>query len=183
RSSRLAATVALGTLAFLTPAVRAGTSNSLLDLSADGTLLLVANADNGSVTVVDTAARQALREIKVGDKPEGVTFLGKPSLAAVTLYRDNQVVFFAPLTGAILQKLPVAPEPYGIVADAGGRRAWVTHEYPGLVSEIDVAERKVVRELKAGAFLRGLALSPDEQRLYVTEFYSGILLALDLATG
>src|SRR5262245_45112324 len=37
----------------------AGTSNSLLDLSPDGKVLLAANADNASVTVIDTATRKA----------------------------------------------------------------------------------------------------------------------------
>src|SRR5262249_13911802 len=33
------------------------------------------------------------------------------------------------------------------------------------------------------SMVRGLALSPDEKRLYVTEFYTGVLRAVDLATG
>src|SRR6516162_2973775 len=37
--------------------------------------------------------------------------------------------------------------------------------------------------MKAGSSVRGLALNPDEDRLYVTEFYTGILLALDLKKG
>jgi DNA-binding beta-propeller fold protein YncE len=77
----------------------------------------------------------------------------------------------------------VAHEPYGIVANKDGSRAWVTHEYPGTVSEIDLKEQKVVREMKAGSMVRGLALSADEKRLYVTEFYTGMLRALDLKTG
>jgi len=68
----LALTLAFASL--VTP-VWAGTSNSLLDVSPDGKTLLAANADNSSVTVVDTAAGKALREIKVGDKPEGVTWI------------------------------------------------------------------------------------------------------------
>src|SRR5262249_25061618 len=76
----------------LTPGLRAGTSNSLMDVSPDGTRLLVTNADNGSVTVVDTLARQALREIKVGDKPEGITWIGNGPLAAVTVYREDVVI-------------------------------------------------------------------------------------------
>jgi YVTN family beta-propeller protein len=168
---------------FLLPAARAGTSNSLMDLSPDGSRLLAANPDNGTVTVVDTAKRKALREIKVGDKPEGVTFLGKGPLAAVAVYRENRVVFVNTTTGAVVKKLVVPAEPYGIVADKAGARAWVTHEYPGLVSEIDLKTQKVARRLKAGSFVRGLGLSPDEKRLYVTEFYTGILRALDLKTG
>ena len=45
----------------------AGTSNSLIDVSPDGALLLVTNSDNGTVTVVDTAGPKAVREIAVGD--------------------------------------------------------------------------------------------------------------------
>jgi YVTN family beta-propeller protein len=161
----------------------AGTSNSLLDVSPDGKSLLAANADNSSVTVVDTAAGKALREIKVGDKPEGVTWIGNGPLAAVTCYRDGKVVLFDAMSGKIIAKLAVAAEPYGIVADAKGKRAWVTHEYPGIVSEIDLEKRKVIREIKAGAMVRGIALSPDEKRIYASEFNTGILNAIDLASG
>jgi YVTN family beta-propeller protein len=161
----------------------AGTSNSLLDISPDGARLLVANPDNGTVTVVDAAARKALREVPVGDKPEGVTWIGNGPLAAATVYREDLVVFFDAASGQVLKKLPVADEPYGIVATRDGSRAYVTHEYPGLVSEIDLRAQAVLRELKVGPFVRGLALSPDESRLYVTQFYTAVLNAVDLQSG
>jgi len=161
----------------------AGASNSLLDVSPDGKLVLAANSDNGSVTVIDAVARTVLREIAVGRQPEGVTWIGAGPLAAAVCYRDAAVVFFDALTGAIVKKLDVAAEPYGIVADRQGRRVWVTHEYPGLVSEIDVATSTVTRTFEAGAFVRGLALTPDESRLYVTEFYTSNLHAIDIKSG
>jgi YVTN family beta-propeller protein len=167
----------------LVSSLAAGTSNSLLDLSADGKVLLAANADNASVTVIDTDGRKALREIKVGEKPEGVTWIGDGPLAAATVYKEGSVVFFNPMSGGVVQRLEVAAEPYGIVADKTGSRLWVTHEYPGIISEIDVQAKKVTREIQAGSFLRGIALSPDEKRLYVTEFYTGILHAVDLDSG
>ncbi len=173
----------LATVCCCGPAVWAGSSNSLMDVSPDGTRLLVANPDNGTVTVVDTAAHKALREIQVGEKPEGVTWIGNGPLAAVTVYRDDQVVFFDAHAGQIVKKLAVTVEPYGIVASQDGRRAWVTHEYPSLVSELDVQAHQVLRTFPVGTFIRGLALSPDESRLYVTEYYTGVLHAVDLKTG
>jgi YVTN family beta-propeller protein len=151
-----------------------------MDVSADGIRLLVANPDNGTVTVVDTVSRKVLREIPVGEKPEGVTWIGAGPLAAATVYHEDTIVFFNADDGRIVKKLAVADEPYGIVANKDGSRAWVTHEYPGLVSEIDLKEQKVVRQLPVGAFVRGLALSPDEHRLYITEFYTAKLHAVDL---
>jgi YVTN family beta-propeller protein len=158
-------------------------SNSLLDVSPDGTRMLVTNSDNGTVTVVDTNTRKALREIEVGEKPEGVTWIGNGPLAAVTVYREDRVVFFDTDTGKIIKRLAVPTEPYGIVANRAGTSAWVTHEYPGLVSTIDLTEMKVTGTAKAGSFVRGIALAPDEHRLYVTEFYTAALKALDLLPG
>jgi YVTN family beta-propeller protein len=174
----------LGVLLFGSlPPLHAGSSNSLLDVTPNGKRLLVANADNGSVTVLDAETTKALREIAVGDKPEGVAWIGDGPLAIVAVYNDDIIAFVDTDTGKVVEKLRVADEPYGIVVTKDGRRAYVTHEYPGTVSEIDVKERKVLREMKAGSMVRGLALSPDEKRLYVTEFYTGILHALDCEKG
>src|SRR5438874_509119 len=125
--------------------VLAGTSNSLMDVSADGERLLVANPDNRSVTVVDTESRRRLFEIPVGDKPEGVAWIGDSRMAIVAIYNEGSIVFVNGEDGRVTQKLQVAAEPYGIVANRAGTRAWVTHEYPGMVSEIDLERRRVVR--------------------------------------
>lgn len=178
--SRLAALLAV----LLVPAfLHAGSSNSLLDVRPDGSKLLVVNADNGTVTLVDVAGRKVVREIPVGEKPEGVTWIGDSDVAAVTVYRDDVVVFLDVASGKILDKVKVTDEPYGIVATKDGSKVYVTLEYPGAIAEIDVKSRKVLREIPAGSHVRGIALAPDEKRLYVTEFYTGALIALDRESG
>ena len=171
------------TIAFCESGASAGSSNSLMDVSPSGRWLLATNPDNGTVTLIDIVARKAIREIKLGEKPEGVTWIGNGPLAAATLYHDDQVVVFSALEGQIIKRLSVADEPYGIVANRAGSRAWVTHEYPGLVSEIDLSKGSVVRTIRVGPSLRGIALAPDESRLYVTEFHTAILHAVDLPAG
>jgi hypothetical protein len=79
--------------------------------------------------------------------------------------------------------LKVEDEPYGVVVTKDGRRAYVTHDYPGTVAEIDVAARKVLRTFKAGECVRGIALARDEKTVFVTEFYTSKLVALDVASG
>jgi YVTN family beta-propeller protein len=165
------------------PSLYAGSSNSLMDVTPDGKRLIVANADNDSVTVVDTTTNKALHEIAVGDKPEGVAWIGNGPLAVVAVYRADRLAFVDSAAGKVVEKLRVPNEPYGLVVTKDGSRAYVTHEYPGTVSEIDLTKRQILREMKAGSMVRGLALSPDEKRLYVTEFYTGILHALDLDKG
>src|ERR1043165_1355806 len=150
----------------------AGWSNSLMDVAPDGKSLIVANNDNGTVTLVDLVAQKAVREIKVGKKPEGVTWIGNGPKAAATLYHESAVVIFDTETGKIDATIPTPAEPYGIVSD--GKRAWVTHEYPGLVSEIDLESAKLLRSIPAGSMVRGIALARDGKRVYVSEFYTGV---------
>src|SRR5262245_59351890 len=108
--------------------VFAGSSSSLLDVSPDGKLLLVANPDNGTVTVVDVAAAKVLHEIPVGDRPEGVAWVGPGPLAVVTVYRDDALVFLDAEAGRAVHRLTVDDEPYGVVTAPDGKRAWVAHD-------------------------------------------------------
>ncbi len=167
---------------FLAP-LSAGTSNSLMDVRADGEQLVVANPNHGSVTLVDTVRRSKVREISVGGKLEGVTWVGKGPIVVATVYDQDRLAFVDVEAGRVIASLPVADEPYGIVADTEGRRAWVTHDYPGQVSEVDLESRRVVRTIPVGRFIRGIAWSPTDHRLYVTEYFTARLHAVDLTQG
>ena len=61
-------------LLFFSSTAVAGTSNSLMDIYADGTLLICSNRDSGTVSVLDIQSGEVLREITVGKHPEGVSF-------------------------------------------------------------------------------------------------------------
>src|SRR5262245_2283408 len=113
----------------------AGSSNSLLDVTPDGKFLVVANADGGTVTAVDLKAHKALKEGPVGDHPEGVAWVGNGPVALVSVYRDDKLLFIDTTAGKVVETVKCAAEPYGIVSTRDGKRAYVTHDYPGLVSE------------------------------------------------
>jgi len=161
----------------------AGRSNSLMDVTPDSKWLLVANSDNGSVTLIDAQAQKAIREIPVGEKPEGVSWIGNGPLALVTVYWTDELVFVNAQEGKVVKRLKVSNEPYGVVANKAGTRAWVTHDYWGTVSEIDVAKQSVSREFKVAPYVRGICLSSDEKTLYVVGYYTTMLYALDVETG
>jgi YVTN family beta-propeller protein len=162
--------------------LQAGSSNSLLDISPDGKKLAVVNTDNGTVSVVDLKTRRKLAEYPVGDHPEGVTWLGDTGTFLVTVYGDDVVRFYDQDKGHLF-RVAVGDEPYGVVATKDGKRAYISHDYPGTISEIDTVTRKVLRTIPAGPGARGIAISNDEKTLYVTEFHTTKLLAIDIANG
>ncbi len=166
-------------LLFTTSGV-AGTSNSLMDISADGELLACSNRDSGTVTVVDLKSHTKLREFRVGQKPEGVTFIGSTTNLAVAVYAEDKVVVFNATNGGRLAEIDVFDEPYGVVSDSRGERLFVTLDYPGRVVEIDAGNFELVREADVGRFIRGVALSEKTSRLLVTEYYSAKVKAVSL---
>ena len=164
-------------------AALAGSTAGLMDISTDGALLACSNRDSGTVSVVDLHTNRKLHEIKVGQKPEGVTFLGPTHKLAVAVYHDDRVVFVDADAGATLGHVDVFDEPYGVVSDSAGRFVYATLSYPGQVVEIDAASRTVQRTMEAGPFARGIAMRADDSRLYVTEYHTARVSAIDVASG
>ena len=162
---------------------QAGTSNSLLDISADGKLLACSNRDSGTVTIVDLQTLAKLYEVPVGHKPEGVSFVGQTHELAVAVYADDKIVLINADDGTSTGQTDVFDEPYGVVSTPDGQRLYVTLDYPGRIVEIAAGDRQVVRELAVGSFTRGIALESERPRAYVTEYYTATVKAVDLASG
>src|SRR5207253_9764042 len=137
-------------LLLATPALIAGTSNSLMDVSPNGQRLLVANTDRGTVTTVDLATRKVLCELPAGDHPEAAAWIGNGPQGVAAVYGDDRLVFFDVEQKKITHLLKVENEPYGIVTTKDGKFAYVTHDYPGSVSEIDLVSKTVKRTFKVG---------------------------------
>ncbi|QDT31316.1 Cytochrome c551 peroxidase precursor [Thalassoglobus polymorphus] len=163
---------------FLDVTASAGTSNSLMDISTDGTLLVCSNRDSGTLSVIDLKTKRKLHEVQVGRHPECVTFVGESYDVAVAIYGEDRIDFVNAKSGKKTGSLDVFDEPYSVVSNADGSRLWATLEYPGEVIEIDPAKKAIVRQVQAGSFLRGLALHDDE--LLVTEYFTGIVKSIDV---
>ena len=170
------------TTAWVSPA-NAGSSNSLMDISADGKLLACSNRDSGTVTFVDLSTNKVLREIKVGHKPEGISFVGPSHEIAVAVYDDDTIVFLNGDSGVIRAKVEVFDEPYGIVSTTDGSRIYATLEYPGQVVEIDPPAAKITRTFSAGSFPRGIAIAPDQKQLLISEYLTTTIRAIDRSSG
>ena len=161
----------------------AGSSNSLMDISTDGRLLACSNRDSGTVTIVDLAEHTKRHEIVVGEKPEGVTFVGDSHDLATAVYGEDTVVFLNADTGNITATTSVFDEPYGVVSNTAGTRVFATLSYPGQVVEIDTSSHAILRTFDAGPFARGLAIPKTNDRVYVTEYHTSKVNAIDLTSG
>jgi DNA-binding beta-propeller fold protein YncE len=71
----------------------------------------------------------------------------------------------------------------GVLMTKDGKTAWVSLGKANHVAEVDVASRKVRRTVLAGKRAWGLALSPDEATLYITNALSDDMTLVDTREG
>src|SRR5690606_3626256 len=71
-----------------------------------------------------------------------------------------------------------------VIFDSTGTTAWVSQMETASVYEIDVASRRIRRTLSTGgSWTKVMALDPDEERLWASNWVSNDVTEFDLAGG
>jgi uncharacterized protein (TIGR03437 family) len=161
------------------------TSSQPLSLSADDSLLLVANPDNNTVSLFDLKnGGTRLAEIPVGKEPNGVALspdgsrayvanTGDGSVSVLSINRNSPNSYYTAVT-----TIPVGTEPYGLALTPAGRKLYVANARSNTVSVIDTAGNYVISTIaNVGPEPRGIAItnsgSDDTgETVLVTQFLS-----------
>jgi YVTN family beta-propeller protein len=151
----------------------------------------VANFDDGTVSVIDTATNTVVATVPVGPAigvavtPDGNhACAANSSLESVSVIATgtNTVVATVPLG------LPVGSAAIGVAVRPDGKHAYVTIEAPINVSVIDTATNKVVATIPVGPGSTlgegSVAVTPDGKHAYVTNDTDlGTVSVIDTATN
>ncbi len=162
-----------------------------LALSADNKLLWVVNPDDDSVSVLRTDSHVPVAKIKVGNEPQGVALdpanryayvaNAASSTVSVIRIRNSDPQSFQAEEQA---QLTTGAEPWNVVASPDGRRIFVANSSQDTISVISAYSRRIIGhiDLRDSACNdpdrrrhfqpRGLAVSADSTRLYVSRFLS-----------
>ena len=173
--------------------------SSPIALAPDGALLWVVNPDDDSVTIIDTAANEALATIPVGDEPRSIAIDPRNRYALVANAAGSSVTVLRILdeTPEGLEVVPddrVGPngelvtgaEPWSVVVSPDSRRAFVANSGQDTITVLDVGggapeilgQVDLRRSIcNGGDFKRhfqpfGLAVSADNSQLYTARFLS-----------
>jgi YVTN family beta-propeller protein len=171
-----------------------------LGLSRDGRTLVTANFENDSISIVDTATRSIVREVKFftpggtvaqGEFPYDVAVLSNPDGSAktafVTSQRDDEVMVVDIASGAFTG-IGVGDQPNRMALTKDQATLYAVNGNSDSVSVIDTAARRVVDTISLsrpgdkykGANPNSATLSPDEETLYVTLGYENAVAVVDL---
>ncbi|MDC8011030.1 beta-propeller fold lactonase family protein [Tahibacter soli] len=139
-------------------------------LRPDGTRAYVANADNNSVSVIDTATNSVVATIPVGNLPSAVAVRPDGARAYVANFGSDNVSVIDTATNTVTTTIAVGNGPRGVAFRPVGTRAYVTNYGGSAVSAIDTATNTVTATIPVGTFLHGVAFRPDGARAYVVSY-------------
>lgn len=120
-----------------------------------------------------------------GAAPKQVAFTPDARELWVTLLTGPGVEVYDPATGERLAQIDL-PEAGSVevIFDSAGRTAWVSQMETARVYEIDVASHQIRRHLDTGgSWTKVMVLSPDETRLWASNWVSNDVSEFDLETG
>ena len=155
-------------------------------LSRDDAFLYVVDADNGVMSVVDTARNEKVGEVKVGRGPERVV-VGPDDTVYVSNRAERSVSVIRRGDWNEAARVPVGVEPMGLAVAPGGDTLYVVNSTAldstehGTLMAVDTRSLAVRWELPVGEEPRGIALVDNGKRALVSLFRHSDLVTVDLS--
>lgn len=151
--------------------------------------LLVGNKSGKSVFLLDLASGEKQGEFATGEAPHEIVVSPDRSLAVVANYgaatAGNTLTVFDLAKNAVARTIDLGAHsrPHGLKFLPDGRRLLATTEGDGSLTEVDVIEGKVLRNVALGGGKPHMVgVSPDASTAYVTQVEAGTVSVVDLAT-
>lgn len=173
------------------------TYSSPIAMSADNKLVWSVNPADDSVSVIRTDTNTLVTNIQVGDEPQSVAldpnnqyaYVANAAGSGVTVIRihnANPSKFEAEVDRRVGHRgqLSTGAEPWNIVASPDGRRVFVANSGQDTITVIDARNQEIIGNVDLRDSVcndpdrnrrfqpRGLAVTQDNRRLYVTRFFS-----------
>ncbi|MGA7511515.1 MAG: YncE family protein [Candidatus Sulfotelmatobacter sp.] len=138
--------------------VRVGNGSEGFDVSADGKEIWVANAGDGTVSIINLASKR-MRETLAAEVrgANRLKFTPDGKLALISTLRGSDVTVIDTATRKIVKRIAVGHGAAGIQMQPDGARAFVACSPDGYVAVIDLHSLEVVGRIEAGHDPDGLA--------------------------
>lgn len=176
-----------------------------LGISDDGKLLIVATRENGSVSVIDTATQQVIKQIAIGKNPEFVRVKGqyafvsyepsskggpppKPGTVAKEEKDDDDDNETARIgivdlkRGKKVREIIGGPETEGIEFSKDGKLLIITNEADNTITVHNIKSGKLIKKIDTHSYgdrPRGIKASPDGKTYVATLEYGNKFIVLD----
>lgn len=143
--------------------VKVGNGSEGFDVTPDGREMWVANAEDGTISVIDLTAKKVVATLDA-DVPSAnrLKFTLDGKLALVSTLRGPDLVILEVATRKVVKRLPIGHGAAGVLMDPDGKRAYVSCGPDNNVAVIDLKTLSVVGRVDADGDPDGLAWAAQQ---------------------
>lgn len=117
-------------------------------ISADGRSLYVANREAARISIIDTAKRAVVGEIRSGRGPARIALTPDGKQLVYACMHDQTVEIADPVERKVLGKVRLGGRPVSLSVSPDSRRAYASAQEIDTVYVVSLGERKIVRAIK-----------------------------------
>ncbi|MCB2355973.1 YncE family protein [Clostridium estertheticum] len=164
-------------------AIPCGNSPHSIYICKKKDLIIVANMNSDSITLIDCAQNGNIKEIRVGAYPTKAVITPDGNYILVcesNIGMDNKgcINIISLKNCNVLNKIPVGNSPVDMYFN--GEVCYVSNFGDGTVSILDINKYKEIKRIEVGGMPRGIL--EDEKYLYVGDNYNNLLFRIDKIT-
>ncbi len=143
---------------WLETVVPVGTRDEGFDVSPDGKEAWIANAGDGTISIIDLDAKKVVATLGANVKSANrLKFTPDGKRVLVSLMNGPDLVVLDVATRAVVKRVPIGHGAAGVLMQPDGKRAFVSCSPDNYVAVIDLATLTVVGRIDAGGNPDGLA--------------------------
>jgi YVTN family beta-propeller protein len=154
-----------------------------LDMSADGSYLMVSCEYSGRVMKVDTRSMRVVGSVAVGSLPRDVRLAPDGRVFYVANEGLNLVQVVDPIGLKVVMSIPTGAGPHGLEFSRDATRLYVNNRTAGTITVIDVATLRVITTWRIGGSPDEMVLSPDGGQLWISNRRNGGVSVVDTRSG
>jgi YVTN family beta-propeller protein len=138
--------------------VPVGNGSEGFDISPDGKEIWVANAQDGTVSIIDFATKQVTQTLGVNARGANrLKFTLDGKLALISTLGGPDVLILDTATHEVIKRVPIGHGAAGILMEPGGSRAFVACSPDNYVTVIDLKSLSAAGRIDVGGEPDGLA--------------------------
>ncbi len=134
-----------------------GRGSEGFDLTPDGKELWVANAQDGTISIIDVAGRKVVQTIPSTGAANRLKITPDGQYVFVSDMSGNNLLVIKAATRQEYTRIALTASSEGLLMDPGGKRAYTTLNTHDSVAVIDLSTMTVIDEVKTGKGPDGLA--------------------------
>lgn len=154
--------------------VPTGAVPKFLEVTPDGSKLVVSNWCGFDVSIIDTASDTEIGRVDVGRHPRGVAIRSDSKIAYVTVMGEHRIDVIDLASLNVVNSLSDSgTTPRHILLSDDDRYLYVSNHKMNSVRKIDLQQGQVTGIASTGEQTRTMALADDGESLYVVNYVDG----------